>query len=160
MASRGGTFSSLRHVNLPSCGTSSSFSIKRILDLREDSAEKCASSSSSSSPAESCPSAFPLVPRVVRPIAHNPGDNVPCTGLMNRYDFGFMSCAHHWGCGTFPFMNHRFSNRYVNLKLVSRIIQSCYSSMSISCLRQHTETRTKWLSTFPFLFCSLATRIN
>ena len=108
MASRGGTFSAFHHVNLPSCGPNSSFSIKRILDLPEDSAEKCAPSSSGSSSAESCPRAFPLVPRVVRPIVHNHGDNVACSGLMNGHTFGFMKYAHHWSYGTFPFRNQRF----------------------------------------------------
>ena len=108
MASRGGTFSSLHNVNLPIRGPSSSFSIKRILDLTEDSAEIFSPSSRSSSPAESCPRAFPLVPRVVRPIVHNHGGNVPFTGLMNLRNFGLMSYAHHWGYGTFPIRNQRF----------------------------------------------------
>ena len=108
MASRGGRFSALHHVSLPSCGPSSSFSIKRILDLPAESAKKCTPSSSSSSLAESRPRAFPLVPRVVRPIVRNPGENVACAGLMNRHDFNFMSYAHHWGYGTFPYRNQRF----------------------------------------------------
>ena len=108
MASRGGTFSAFHHVNLPSCVPSSSFSIKRILDFPEESAEKCAPSSSSSSPAESCPSTPPLVPRIVRPIVHNPGNNEPCTGLMNGHELGFMPYAHHWGYGAFYLRNQRF----------------------------------------------------
>ena len=101
MASTGSTFSAFHDVSAPGCGPYKSFSIRRILDLPEDSDEKCVVSSSSSSSAECYPQGLPLVPRVVRPMVHNCGDNVPCTGLVNCQDYGLTPYAQHWGRGVF-----------------------------------------------------------
>ena len=108
MASRGGTFSSFHHINLPSCGPNSSFSIRRLLDLPEESAEESSPSAANSSPTENCSRALPLVPRVVRPIVHNHSDSGPRSGLVNWQDFGLTPYTHHWACGTFPFRDQRF----------------------------------------------------
>ena len=110
MTSRGNTFSALHDASPSSLGPNSSFSIRRILDLPEESEEKqCDTSSSNSSSAECCPPVLPLVPRVVRPIAHSYGDNVPfTTGLVNWQDFGRTRYAQYWGYGVFHSTNQRF----------------------------------------------------
>ena len=87
----------------PGCGQSSSFSIRRILNLPEESEEDCAPSLSNSSSAQSCPPALPLVPRVVRPIVHNYGDTVPGFGVMNWQDLGLTRYFHHWSYRSCPF---------------------------------------------------------
>ena len=103
MATVGGTFPAFHHVNLPSCGPNSSFSIRRILDLPEESKEECPSPS-----ANRCPRALPLVPRAVRPMVHNYGENIPHTRLMRLKDFGLMPCAHHWGYSSLSFKDQGF----------------------------------------------------
>ena len=109
MASRGGAVSAFRHVKgPPSCGPNGSFSIKRILDLPEENVEECASSSSNSSPAESCTVSFPLIPRAVRPMVHHYGDNVPCSGLIDWQEFGLKPYSHNWSYGLFPFREQGF----------------------------------------------------
>ena len=110
MASRGGTLSAFHQVNPPSCGPNSSFSIRRILDLPEESAEECAPSSSNSSPAESSPVSLPLVPRVVRPmvLGHYGDQNAPRNGLTHWSEFGLTPYAHHWGYGAVPFREQGF----------------------------------------------------
>ena len=103
MATRGGTCSPFHHINPPRCGPHSSFSIRRILDLSDKNAEVCSPATGNSSPAESCPRSFPIVPRVFRPIIHNYAQNVPHIGLINWQDFGPMRYTHHRSCGLFPF---------------------------------------------------------
>ena len=101
MASTGSTFSTFQDFSPPGCGPNYSFSIRRILDLPEESDEKYVASSSSSSSAECYPQVLPLVPRVVRPMVHNRGDNVPCTGFVNCQDYGLTPYAQHWIRGVF-----------------------------------------------------------
>ena len=109
MASRGGTFSVLYHVNPPSFEPNKSFSIRSILDLPEDSAEERTVSSSNSSPVESCSiSPLQLVPRVVRPMVHHHGDHVPPSGLMNWQNFGVTPYSPHWSYGALPFRDQVF----------------------------------------------------
>ena len=108
MASRSGAFSALYHVSPQRCGPNSSFSIRRILDLPEESSEECGPSLSNSSPTKSCPPALPHVPRVVRSMGHKYGDDVPHTGLKNWLDFGLMPCAHHWSYTSLSFKDQEF----------------------------------------------------
>lgn len=108
MASRSGAFLAPYHVSPQRCGLNSSFSIRRILDLPEESSEEYGPSPSNSSLTESCPPALPLVPRVVRSTGHKYGDNVPHTGLKNWLDFGLMPCVHHWSYNSLSFKDQEF----------------------------------------------------
>ena len=106
MTLRSGKFSAfdpVKTVNVQGCGLNSSFSIRRILNLPEESTEECVPSS----PIEKVPSVLPLVHRVVFPTVHNSGGNVSCTSLKSWQDFGMpYTCL--WGYGTLPFRNQIF----------------------------------------------------
>ena len=103
MTLRSGKFSAFDPVNVQGCGLNSPFSIRRILNLPEESTEECVPSS----PTENVPSVLPLVHRVVCPTVHNPGSNVSCTSLKSWQDFG-MPYTYLWGNGTLPFRNQIF----------------------------------------------------
>ena len=71
------------HVNPPNSGPNSSFSIRQILGLPEESADERFSCSSNCSPSESSTVSLPVVPRPVRPMVHRYGDNELSSGLIN-----------------------------------------------------------------------------
>ena len=111
MASRGSTiaaFHHVGHVNPPSCGPNSSFSIRRILDLPEESADDCSYCSSNSPLAESCTVSVPAVlPRKVLPMVYHHGDNVSCRGLINWQQFPLTPNS-YWSYETFSLNNQGF----------------------------------------------------
>ena len=152
MASRCRTFSSFHPVNLPSCGPNSSFSIRRLLDLPEESEEERSPSSVKSSPTENCSRALPLVPRVVRPILHNRSDSGPGTGLMNWQDFGLMPYTHHWACGRFPFRDQRFP--------LGKSIERISKRLLFVHIRQKQSDENYKQFSFTFPFCVLIAKIN
>ena len=106
MASRGSSFSAFQQVYSPRCVLNSSFSIRSILDLPEENAEKCAGPSSNDSPADSYSVSLPLVPRVVRPMVHN--YDVRRSTLGNWEDLRLSPYGHHWGHGAFSFREQAF----------------------------------------------------
>lgn len=110
MASRASNSSPFQHVNPSRCVSNSSFSIRSILNLPEDTAEKCTRSSRDDSPVESYSVPLsPLVPRVVRPIVHNYADSVPRITLPGNWqDFRFAPFGHHCGYGGLSFKEQAF----------------------------------------------------
>ena len=162
MASRSGAFSALYHVSPQRCGLNSSFSIRRILDLPEESSEECGSSLSNSSPTESCPPALPLVPRrVVRSMGHKYGNNVPHTGLKNWHDSGLMPCAHHCSYSTLSFKDQEFPlGKWISSTFIEPVSQSCFLCPYHSSVQNAATSRHNY-SVFPFLFVfSVGVRMN
>ena len=112
MASRGGAISAFHHVghvNPPSCGPNSCFSIRQILDLSEESADERSYCSSNSPLAESCTVSLPAVlPRKVLPMVYpDHGDNVSCRGLINWQQFPLAPYS-HWSYGSLSLNNQGF----------------------------------------------------
>ena len=98
MASRANNFWPFQHVNPSRCVSNSSFSIRSILNLPEETEEKCTGSLKDDSPEESY--SVPLVPRVVRPTVHHYADSAShLTFRGNWQDFGFVPFGHHCGYG-------------------------------------------------------------
>jgi len=139
MASRGGAISAFHHVghvNLPSCGPNSCFSIRRILDLPEESVDERSYCSSNSPLSESCTVSVPAVlPRKVLPVVSHHGDNVSCRGLINWQQFPLTAYS-HWSYGTFSLNNQGFplgkwiSSKHTHLKAVVSLLMS----MSHTCM--------------------------
>lgn len=107
MASRGSSFSAFQQVYPPHRILNSSFSIRSILDLPEEDADKCSGSSGNDSPADSYSVSLPLVPRVVRPMVHNYAVRRGST-LENWEELGLPPYGHHWGYGAFSFREQAF----------------------------------------------------
>ena len=101
-------FHHVGHVNPPSCGPNSCFSIRRILDLPEESVDERSYCSSNSPLGESCTVCVPAVlPRKVLPMVSHHGDNVSCRGLINWQQFPLAAYS-HWSYGTFSLNNQGF----------------------------------------------------
>ena len=101
MASRASSVSPFQHVNPSRCFSNSSFSIRSILNLPEETVEKCTDSLRDDSPDKSYSVPLrPLEPRVVRPIEHLYADGAPHITLPGNWqDFGFAPFGHHCGYG-------------------------------------------------------------
>ena len=101
MASRASNFWPFQHVNPSHCVSNSSFSIRSILNLPEETVEECTDSlrDDSLNKSYSVPPS-PLVPRVVRPIVHHYVDSRSHLTLRGNWqDFGFAPFGHHCGYG-------------------------------------------------------------
>lgn len=133
MASRGSSLSAFQHVNPSRCVSNSSFSIRSILDLPEETVEKCHGSLlRNDSPVASYSVSLPLVPRVVRPMVHHYADSVQCSSLRNWQDIGLAPYGHHWGQGALSFREQAFPiGEWINSIQNSGI---CFKWPCISCL--------------------------
>lgn len=156
MASSTGTFSAFQRVGPSNCGTNSSFSIRRILDLPEQRDEKCVAYSSSSSSPECCPPALPLGPRVACPVIHNYDYNVPCTEILNWQHLGFTTYPNHWSYRSFPLRKEGFSlgkwiNIIENVRKGCRLECPCCSSFA-----KTTEREPRSLLVFLFRWTFLS----
>ena len=102
MASRASDVSPFQHVNTSRCASNNSFSIRSILNLPEETMEKCAGSLRDDSLEKSFSVPLrPIVPRVVRPIVHHYVDCAHNTLLGNWQDLRFAPFHHHCGYDLF-----------------------------------------------------------
>lgn len=102
MASRASNYWPFQHVDPSHCVSNSSFSIRSILNLPEETVEKCTGSVRDDSIEKSYSVPLsPLVPQVVWPIvhhyAHDSASHLTLRG--NWQDFGFAPFGHHCGYG-------------------------------------------------------------
>ena len=104
MASRAGSVWPFQQVNPSRCASNSSFSIRSILNLPEETVEKCTGSLRDDDSLEknfSVPLSS-VVPRVVRPIVHQYVDSAPHRTLLGNWqDFRFAPFHLHCGYNLF-----------------------------------------------------------